>query len=154
MRASVACARTQPAVAPGPFGPGSTGTTYRFRCGGRHRQHRRIEIEGHQTLGHLDVALRQAFRLPLTDGMSSFELVHSPQEHTYGTKLDLGVIDPYDGEGSSECTIAELRLEPGACLRYRCELLAQVEHEIALEAVDLPNPKVCYPRVVDGNPAT
>jgi len=130
------------------------GTAYRFKCGGRHRQHRRIEIEGHQTLGHLDVALRQAFRLPLTDGTSSFELVHGPQGQVHGTTLDLGVIDPYDGEGSSERTIADLRLEPGACLRYRCELLARVEHEIALEAVDLPNPKVCYPRVVDGNPAT
>ena len=150
---SMTSARPEPTAEPHPFGPGPMATTYRFRCGGRHRHHRRIEIEGQQTLGHLDVALRQAFRLPLTDGTSSFELVNSPEGQVRVAALDLGVVDPYEGEGSAERTIADLRLEPGACLRYRCELLDRVEHEIALEAVEIPNPKVCYPRIVDGDPA-
>jgi hypothetical protein len=114
---------------------------------------RRIEIQGGQTLGDLDVSLRHAFDYDTFDHLSGFwKLVarHGGQRTRY-REVGLGNINPFEGGEASDIQIAALGLQVGDRLKYVYDFGDWVEHTLTLESIDAPQKTVKYPRQTGQN---
>jgi hypothetical protein len=126
---------------------------YRFKAALWHRKGlwRRIEIQGGQTLGQFDSALRDAFRHDQTDHLSGFwKLVRRGQSRRF-REVDLGDVNPFGGGEGAELKIGALGLKPGDQLKYVYDFGDWIEHRLTLEAIAAPEEDASYPRVVDRN---
>jgi hypothetical protein len=123
---------------------------YRFRVSARDRPGllQYIEIEGQQTLGHLDFALRDAFGHDAMAHTGSFRHVVAGGGELTNT-VYLGDVDPFEGGSAADRTVGDLRLEANARLQYSLGPIGRFEHSVELEAVVAQDPTAYYPRVVD-----
>ena len=112
---------------------------------------RRIEIRAEQSLSDLDRILRRAFNHDTWDHLGGFwKLVRRGKGNRF-REIDLGDVDPL-GEGTgADVQIAGLNLQTGDKLRYVYDFGDWIEHEITLEAIDIPLTDVEYPRITDQN---
>jgi hypothetical protein len=120
---------------------------YRFKVALKRRTGlwRSIEIEGRQTLGDFDCAIREAFGHDTWDHLSEFWLGRVWRSE------GLGEIEPGGkGEGASK-RVEDLGLSEGGGLEYVYDFGDDVQHVITLERILEPEEGAEYPRVVARN---
>ncbi len=135
-----------------PFSKAQGEQVYQFKAALKYRKGlwRRIEIQGKQTLGHLDRQLKDAFKHDW-DHMSGFwKLVRRGQGRRF-REIELGHIDPF-GEGeAADVTIAGLDLSVDQSLKYVYDFGDWIEHQITLEKIGDPETRIEYPRITEQN---
>jgi len=122
---------------------------YSFKAALKYRKGlwRLIEIQGKQTLGDFDDILREAFKHDTSDHLSGFwKLVRRGKGNRY-REIDLGNINPFEGGGAEDLTIAGLGLQVGDKLKYVYDFGDWIEHEITLETVAPPQARTKYPLI-------
>ena len=129
-----------------------TDRVLRFKVWYRHRKSRweRIEIREDQTFYELDAIIRQAFDHDPGDHLGGFWKWVRRDETKRFRKVSVGVVYPFfpDADAVNDRTLSELRLEVGDQLLYVYDFGDWVEHILELEAIEEPDPKVTYPRVL------
>jgi hypothetical protein len=126
---------------------------YNFKAALKYRKGiwRSIEIQGKQTLEDFDDILREAFKHDPTDHLSGFwKLIRRGKGNRF-REIDLGNINPFEGGGAEDLTIAGLGLQVGNKLKYVYDFGDWVEHEITLETVESPQAGTKYPLISGQN---
>jgi hypothetical protein len=113
---------------------------YRFRAH-RGKKGFLIELQGSNTLGELDAAMREVFDLDPMDHLSEFSLVSGKR-----TSQPFGPLDPMGEYPACHVRLAGLGLEAGAQLEYVYDFGDNIKHTLALEAIEEPQAKTRYPR--------
>jgi hypothetical protein len=138
---------------------------YRFRAALRHRLKlwRTIEIQGKQTLGDLDRAMRSAFNHDDWDHLGGFwKLITRGGPGQTGKQkpgarrgrereVELGDVHPDGGGSGAKVKLAELELAVGDRVKYVYDFGDWIEHELTLEAISAPEKGVKYPREAGRN---
>ncbi|MBN1247418.1 MAG: hypothetical protein JXC32_07150 [Anaerolineae bacterium] len=126
---------------------------YRFRASfaGNDTLWREIEILGGQTLGQLDVWLRDAFNHDPADRLSGFWLWKRRGRTNRYRQVELGTVDPLGGGDAADIKVAALGLEVNAQLRYVYDFGDWVEHTLTLQSISSPDEGVKYPRIAGQN---
>ena len=135
------------------FTPDQGNQVYSFKAALKYRKGlwRLIEIQGKQTLADFDGILRRAFKHDTSDHLSGFwKLIRRGKGNRY-REIDLGNINPFQGGGAADLTIAGLGLQVGDKLRYVYDFGDWVEHEITLEEVESPQAGTKYPLISEQN---
>lgn len=135
------------------FPPAQGRQVYRFKAALSYRPGlwRTIEIQGEQTLGELDMILRDAFEHDTFDHLGGFwKRVRRGQSKRF-REIDLGSVNPLGGGDGAGIQIAGLELEPGQQLKYVYDFGDWVEHRLTLEAISEPESQSKYPQVVARN---
>jgi hypothetical protein len=133
------------AVEEKPFTARQGQQVYRFRVS-RGKKEFLLEVQGTNTLGDLDAAMREAFDLDTYDHLSEFTLVTPRGKGKQPRRKPFGALDPLGEYAAHTVRVAGLGLEPGAQLEYVYDLGDYIEHALALEAVGEPEAKAKYPR--------
>ncbi len=132
--------------------PEETNRVLRFKVWYRRRRSRweRVEIREDQTFYELDAIIRLAFNHDPGDHLGGFWKWIRRDETKRFREVPVGVVYPFfpDATAINDRTIAELRLEVGDQLLYVYDFGDWVEHILELEAIEEPEPKVTYPRVL------
>jgi hypothetical protein len=126
---------------------------YRFKASLWHHKSlwRRIEIQGGQTLAEFDRILRSAFEHDTWDHLSGFwKLVRRGQSRRF-REVDLGSINPFEGDEAGGIQVANLELKPGEALKYVYDFGDWIKHRIELEAISDPERDATYPCIVGQN---
>ncbi len=112
-----------------------------------------VEIQGNHTLFDLDQTLRAAFGHDTWDHLGGFWLL-VPRAGKRFREVEIGACAPdpnYDLDGSAmDVAVAGVGLSPGSRLKYVYDFGDWVEHELVLEAIEPPQTRVRYPRIVSG----
>lgn len=110
-----------------------------------------VEIQGNQTMYDLDQILRVAFGHNTWDHLGGFWLL-VPRAGKRVREVEIGACAPdpnYDLDGSAmDVAVAGLGLSPGSRLKYVYDFGDWVQHELVLEAIEPPQARVRYPRIV------
>jgi hypothetical protein len=115
---------------------------------------RKIEIQGKQTLGDLDEALRSAFNHDPYDHLGGFwKLIPRGTEKSRRYReVDLGEIYPFHQGGEAAKTgIAAVSLGVGEKIKYVYDFGDWVEHILTLESIEGSQQGIKYPREVERN---
>ncbi len=126
---------------------------YSFKAALKYRKGlwRLIEIQGKQTLEDFDTVLRGAFNHDTSDHLSGFwKSIRRGKGNRY-REIDLGSINPFEGGGAADLTVAGLGLQVGDKLKYVYDFGDWVEHEITLEMVEPPQAGTKYPLISEQN---
>lgn len=128
---------------------------YRFRAAFKYRPStwRDIEIRGDQTMGDLDRELRTAFNHDTFDHLSGFWklIARGTGKQKRYREVDIGDINPFEGGGAADVTVASLGLQIEDRLKYVYDFGDWVEHTLTLSAIGDPQPGIQYPREVARN---
>jgi len=125
---------------------------YLFKAASKYRPSlwRRIEIQGKHTLADFHKILRNAFSHDM-DHMGGFwRLIPRGHGHRF-REIRLGDVDPFGDGTGADIRIAELGLAEGDKLKYVYDFGDYIEHEITLEAINVPLNDVRYPRILEQN---
>jgi hypothetical protein len=110
-----------------------------------------VEIQGHHTLYDLDQILREAFGHDTWDHLGGFWLL-VPRAGKRVREVEIGACAPdpnFDLDSSAmDVAVAGLGLSPGNRMKYVYDFGDWVEHELVLEAIEPPQSRVRYPRIV------
>ncbi len=134
--------------------PEETNRVLRFKVWYRHQKSlwKRIEIRADQTFYRLDRIIRRAFGYDPTDHLGGFWKRVRRNETNRFRKIPVGVVYPFslspEPTDINDRTLSELRLEVGDRLLYVYDFGDWLEHVLELEAIEEPEPKVTYPRVL------
>ncbi len=132
--------------------PSVTDRVLRFKVWYRHKKSRweRIEVRADQTFDKLDYMIRRAFGHDTSDHLSGFWKWVRRDETKRFREIPVGVVYPFypSATAINDRIISELRLEVGDRLLYVYDFGDWVEHVLELEAIEEPEPKVTYPRVL------
>lgn len=118
------------------------------------RKHRPVvvEIQGNQTLYDLDQILRIAFGHDIWDHLGGFWLL-VPRANNRFREVEIGACAPdpnFELEGSAvDVAVAGVGLQVGTRLKYVYNFGDWIEHELVVEAIEPPQPRVHYPRIVE-----
>lgn len=120
---------------------------YRFKVALKYRRGlwRIIEVEGGQTLGDFDRAIREAFNHDTWDHLSEFYLGRVWRSQ------GLGEIEPGGGGEGALKRIEDLGLLEEDGLEYVYDFGDDIQHVITLEKIMEPEEGAEYPRVVAKN---
>ena len=139
---------------------------YRFKVALAYRPNlwRKIEVQGKHSLADLDLALREAFDHDTLDHLGGFwKLVprgvlskpgaakRRAVRQTRYREVELGDVDPMGGGEGANTNIAGLGLSVGDQLKYVYDFGDWIEHFMTLEAIEMPQVRVKYPRKVARN---
>jgi tetratricopeptide (TPR) repeat protein len=133
------------AVEEKPFTARQGKQVYRFRVS-RGKKEFLLEVQGTNTLGDLDAAMREAFDLDTFDHLSEFTLVTPRGKGKRPRLKPFGALDPPGEYAAHTVRVAGLGLEPGAQLEYVYDFGDNIEHALVLEDVGEPEAKAKYPR--------
>jgi len=128
------------AIEENPFTARQGKEVYRFRAG-RGQKHFMVEVQGNNTLGELDAALREVFDLDPMDHLSEFSLVTGKRG-----REPFGPLDPMGEYPACRVRLAGLGLEVGAQLEYVYDFGDYIKHALTLEAIEEPEAGTRYPR--------
>jgi hypothetical protein len=147
--------------------PGGQGQQlYRFNAALAYRPKiwRTIELQGRHSLADLDLALRRAFNHDVFDHLGGFwKLVPRGAQAKPGAakrkatrqpryrEVELGDVEPMGGGEGADLRIAALELAVGDRLKYVYDFGDWIEHLLTLEAVEIPQADVKYPREIARN---
>lgn len=144
---------------------------YRFKAALAYRPNiwRELEVQGKQTLADLDLALREAFNHDVFDHLGGFwKLIpRGAQAKPLATKrgaakrgaarkaryreVELGDVEPMGGGEAARIKIAGMGLAERDRLKYVYDFGDWIEHHLTLEAIEMPQAGVKYPREVARN---
>ncbi len=133
------------AVEEKPFTAKQGKQVYRFRAS-RGKKEFLLEVQGVNTLGELDAAMREAFDLDTFDHLSEFTLVTPRGKGKQPRRKPFGALDPLGEYAAHAVRVAGLGLESGAQLEYVYDFGDNIEHALELEAIREPEAKAKYPR--------
>ncbi len=156
--------RKLPKAAAAPVSTEQRQMVYRFKAQlvGRRKIWREIEIQGMQTLADLNAALQEAFNHD-EDHMGGFwRLIprasqaktmskRSSGRATRMREVAIGDVDPMGGGDGATIMVAELGLAAGDQLKYVYDFGDWIEHQLSLQAIEVPQSDVKYPRQVACN---
>ena len=111
---------------------------------------RQVEVLGGQTLHDLDRVIRQAFKHDTSDHLGGFwKLIRRGNTNRY-REVAIGTVYPFwpSEEAVNDVLVAELDLEVGDQMKYVYDFGDWIQHAVVLEAIDAPDARASYPRVL------